>query len=89
MGVISHKKGKICLKGAKKMETLDKNYRTETNLGIFSKRTEGASIVTMGPRQISNNYKNNNENKKCLPLDELAAPFFGEKASVISVKNKI
>ena len=34
--------------------------------------------------------KKNNENKKYfLPFDELAAPFFGEKESIISVKSKI
>ena len=44
----------------------------------------------MGSEQISNSYKNNDENKKhFLPFDELAAPFFGEKESIISVKNKI
>ena len=44
----------------------------------------------MGPEQISSNYKNNDENKKhFLPFDEVAAPFFGEKESIISVKNKI
>ena len=44
----------------------------------------------MGHEQISSNYKKNNENKKYfLPFDELAAPFFGEKESIISVKNKI
>ena len=56
-------------------------------MGIFPKRAERASIGTMGPEQISNNYKNNNENEKCfLPFDELAAPFFGEKEFIISVK---
>ena len=59
-------------------------------MGVFSKRAERASIGTMGPEQISINYKNNDENKKWfLPFDELAAPFFGEKESIISVKNKI
>ena len=59
-------------------------------MGIFSKRVEIASIGTMGSEQISSNYKNNDENKKYfLPFDELAAPFFGEKESIISVKNKI
>ena len=49
-----------------------------------------ASIGTMGSEQISNSYKNNDENKKYfLPFDELAAPFFGEKESIISVKNRI
>ena len=44
----------------------------------------------MGLEQVSSNYKNNDENKKYfLPFDELAAPFFGEKESIISVKNKI
>ena len=57
---------------------------------IFSKRAERASIGTMSPEQISSNYKNNDENKKYfLPFDELAAHFFGEKESIISVKNKI
>ena len=56
----------------------------------FSKRAESASIGTMDPEQISSNYKNNDENKKLfLPFDKLAAPFFGEKESIISVKNKI
>ena len=59
-------------------------------MGIFSKKAEIASIGTMGSEQISSNYKNNDENKKYfLPFDELAAPFFGEKESIISVKNKI
>ena len=44
----------------------------------------------MGPEQIFRNYNNNNENKKYfLPFDELAASFFGDKESMISVKNKI
>ena len=44
----------------------------------------------MGLEQVSSNYKNNDENKKYfLPFDELAAPFFGEKESIISVKNKL
>ena len=44
----------------------------------------------MGPEQISSIYKNIDENKKYfLPFDELAPPFFGEKESIISVKNKI
>ena len=34
------------------------------NLVIFSKRAERASIGTVGPEQISSNYKNNDENKK-------------------------
>ena len=56
---------------------------------ILSKSAERASIGTMGTEQISSNYKNTNENKKYfLPFDELAAPFFGEKESIISVKNK-
>ena len=60
------------------------------NLGIFSKKAEKESIGTMGSEQISSNYKNTDENKKYfLPFDELAAPFFGEKESIISVKNKI
>ena len=60
------------------------------NLGNFSKMAEEASIATMGPEQISSNYKNNNENKEYfLPFDELPAPFFSEKESIISVKNKI
>ena len=59
-------------------------------MGIFSKRAESASIGTMDPEHISSSYKNNDENKKYfLPFDELAAPFFGEKESIISVKNKI
>ena len=48
------------------------------------------SIGTMGPEQISSNYKSNDENKKySLSFDELAAPFIGEKESIISVKDKI
>ena len=59
-------------------------------MGIFPKRAERASIRTMGPEQISRNYKYNNENEKhFLPFDELAAPFFGEKEFIISVKHKI
>ena len=59
-------------------------------MGIFSKKAEIASIGTMGSEQISSNYKNNDENKKYfLPFDELAAPFFGEKESIISVKKEI
>ena len=57
---------------------------------IFSKSAVRASIETMGPEQISSNYKNTNQNKKYfLPFDELAAPFFDEKESIISVKNII
>ena len=56
----------------------------------FLKRAERAYIGTMGLEQVSSNYKNNDENKKYfLPFDELAAPFFGKKESIISVKNKI
>ena len=62
MGVISHKKGKNILKKDKIFEKLDKNYRRETKLGIFSKRAERASIGTMDPEQICRNYKNNDEN---------------------------
>ena len=59
-------------------------------MGIFSKKAEKESIGTMGSEQISSNYRNTDENKKYfLPFDELAAPFFGEKESIISVKNKI
>ena len=59
-------------------------------MGIFSKKAEKESIGTMSSEQISSNYKNTDENKKYfLPFDELAAPFFGEKESIISVKNKI
>ena len=91
MVVISYKKGKNMLKKGKIFEKLDKNFRRKRqNLGIFSKRAERASIGTMSPEQISRNYKNNDENKKYfLPFDELAAPFFGEKESIIFVKNKI
>ena len=72
------------------MKNWTKIIEERQNLGIFSKRAERASIGTMGPEQISSNYKNNDENKKYfLPFDELAAPFFGEKESIISVKNKI
>ena len=82
MGVISHKKGKNLLKRAK--------YLKRQNLETFSKRAERASIGTMGHEQISISYKKNDENKKYfLPFDELAAPFFGEKESIISVKNRI
>ena len=76
MGVISHKKGKNLLKRAK--------YLKRQNLETFSKRAERASIGTMGHEQISINYK-----KNFLPFDELAAPFFGEKESIIFVKSKI
>ena len=72
------------------MKNWTKIIEERQNLGIFLNRAERASIGTMGPEKISSNYKNNNENKKCLlPFDELAAPFFGEKESMISVKNKI
>ena len=40
----------------------------------------------MDLEQISSNYKHSDENKKCF---KLTAPFFGEKESIISVKNKI
>ena len=57
------------------------------NLGNFSKRAEKASIGTMGPEQISSNYKYKDENKRYfLPFDELPVPFFSEKESTISVK---
>ena len=77
------------LKKGKMFEKLDKIYRRETKFENFSKRAERASIGTMDPEQISHNYKNNDENKKyLLPFDELAAPFLGEKESIISVKSK-
>ena len=57
---------------------------------MFSERTEREFIGTVGPEQISNNYKNKCGNKKYfLPIDELVSPFFGDKKSIISVKNKI
>ena len=72
------------------MKNWTKIIEEKQNLVNFSKRAETASIGTMGSEQISSNYKNNNENKKYfLPFDELAAPFFGEKESIISVKSKI
>ena len=90
MGVISHKKCKNMLKKGKIFEKLDKNYRREPNYANFFKKGWEASIVTLGPEQISSNYKNNDENKEYfLTFDEPAAPFFGEKESIISVKNKI
>ena len=59
-------------------------------MGFFSKSAESLSIETMDPEQITSNYKNNDENKKYfLPFDEIAAPFFGDKESIIFVKNKI
>ena len=83
-------RAKICLKIAKYLKNWTKIIAERRNLGIFSKRAERASIGIMDPEQISSNYKNNNENKKYFLLfDELAAPFFGEKESIISVKNKI
>ena len=87
MGVISHKKGKNMLKKCKIFEKLDKNYRRETKFGNFLKRQVRASIGTMDPEQISSNYKTTTKIKKYfLPFDELPAPFFGEKKSIISVK---
>ena len=84
------KRAKISLKRVKYLKNLTNIIEERQNLGIFSKRAERASIGTMGPEQISSNYKNNNENKEYfLPFDELAAPFFGEKESIISVKNKL
>ena len=72
------------------MKNWTKIIERRQNLGMFSKRAERTSIGTMCPEQISSNYKSNNENKKYfLPFDELAAPFFGEKESIISVKNKL
>ena len=72
------------------MKNWTKIIEERQNLEIFSKRAERVSIGTMGPEQISSNYKNNDENKKYfLPFDELAAHFFGEKESIISVKEKI
>ena len=57
---------------------------------FFSKRAERASIGTMCSELISRNYKNNNESKKYfLPFNQLAAPFFGGKESIISIKNEI
>ena len=68
------------------MKNWTKIIEKRQNLEIFSER---AYIGAMGPEQISSNYKDTNENKKYfLPFDELAAPFFGEKESIISVKNK-
>ena len=90
MDVISHKRAKICIKRATYLKNWTKIIEERQNLGMFSKRAERTSIGTMCPEQISSNYKSNNENKKYfLPFDELAAPFFGEKESIISVKNKI
>ena len=84
------KRAKICLKRVKYLKNLTNIIEERQNLGIFSKRAERASIGTMGPEQISRNYKYNNENEKhFLPFDELAAPFFGEKEFIISVKYKI
>ena len=84
------KRAKICLKRVKYLKNLTNIIEERQNLGIFSIIAERASIGTMGPEQISSNYKNNNENKEYfLPFDELAAPFFGEKESIISVKNKL
>ena len=75
---------------AKYLKNWEKITEERQNLGIFSKSAESLSIGTMEPEQITSNYKNNDENKKYfLPFDELAAPFFGEKESIISVKNKI
>ena len=84
------KRAKICLKRAKYLKKLDKNYRRETKFGSAFEKGRKSIYRTMGPEQISINYKNIDENKKWfLPLDELAAPFFGENESIISVKNKI
>ena len=59
-------------------------------MGIFSKRVERGSIGTIRLEQMSSNYKDNGENEKYFLLfDELAAPFFAKKESIISVKNKI
>ena len=68
------------LKGAKYLKNWTKIIEQRQNLGIFSKRAEIASRGTMCPEQIFGNYKNKDENKKYffLPLDELAAPFFGD-----------
>ena len=66
MGVISHKKGKNMLKKPKYLKNWTKIIEERQNLGIFSKRAERASIGTIGPEQISSNYKNNDENKKIL-----------------------
>ena len=75
---------------AKYLKNWTKIIEESQNLGISSKRAERAYIGTMGPEQICTNYKNNYENKKYfLPFDDLAASFFGEKESIISVKNKI
>ena len=71
------------------MKNWTKIIEETQNVGLFSKRAERASIGTMGPGQISSNYKNNENKKYFLLFDELAAPFFGEKESIISVKNKI
>ena len=69
------------------MKNWTKIIEKRQNLEIFSER---AYIGAMGPEQISSNYKNTNKNKKYfLPFDELAAPFSGERESIISVKNKI
>ena len=85
MIVISHKKEK-----EKYLKNQTKLIEERQNLEIFSKRAEREFIGTVGPEQISNNYKNKDENKKCfLPIDELASPFFGDKKSIISVKSKI
>ena len=72
------------------MKNWTKIIEERRHLGIFSKRVKRESIGTMDPEQIPSIYKNTDENKKYfLPFDELAPPFFGEKESTISVKNKI
>ena len=76
------------LKRAKYMKNWTKIIEQRQNLGFFKNRAERASMGIMDPEKIFSNYKNNNENKKCfLPFDELAAPFFGENESMMSVKN--
>ena len=68
------------LKKGKIFDNWTKIIEERQNLGIFSKRAEIEFLGTMGPEQISGNYKNNDGNKKYffLPFDELAAPFFGD-----------
>ena len=90
MGVISHKEGKNMLKKGKIFEKLDKNYTRETKFGNFFKKGRKGIYRNNGRSTNLHSYKNNDENKKYfLPFDELATPFFGEKGSIISVKNKM
>ena len=83
---MSHKKGNNMLKKGKIFKKLDKNYRREAKFGNFFTKGRKGICRNNGP-WIDLQQLQKDENKKyVLPFDELPAPFFSEKESIISVK---